>query len=1375
MTFTPQQQQAIAARGNVLVMAGAGTGKTRTLVERCLHILLEENPPVSLEEILMVTFTEAAAAEMRQRIRARLEEELAKTPNTVRWHEQLALFDTAHIGTLHSFCLQLVRQHFYELELDPQLTVLPEEEARLLAEETLETILQSHYAGDDALAEAVQGLIQTQGRGWDKPIRALVLKLHNYTQTLPDPEGWFRGQLEIFQSPEPVKWRRWLDEALVDWAKSSLAFLQPLASQNELAAEAARIVGEVSTTKWASALALLLEIPATCPPRKKTVLLKPLEDFFAEATFLLSLVREGTELDARTNADSTPSPRPSGERAGERGAKLEMSGVDKRNLLSPALSSPGGGEGENNSDNSDPLVEDWNWARTNMLALLRLARDFSLKFAGAKRELGALDFHDLEQHALRLLWNGTTGQPTAIAREWQRRLRFIFVDEYQDINAAQDKIIEALSPGSFGVPPSGGGARTAESARSRSVLDTTDEQIRADMAVRAPTEPPEGGTPNMGNRFLVGDIKQSIYRFRLANPRIFQNYAETWSCLGAPASRRRVVDEEHAGETPALPGQTIPLTENFRSREGVLTFVNSLFELVMRREAGGIAYDEQAKLRFGAPEDRRALTVAENPEPRVELHLRLTGGESQADDHESETGTNLAELEEANKEARLVALRLRELKEQGHQIWDEGAKNFRAVEWSDMAVLLRSPSSKSEAYAKEFSQLDVPLVVARGGFFASMEISDLLSLLRLLDNPLQDLPMLAVLHSPLVGLTVGELATIRLTATKAPFWTAMLRWQEKAEIQKHATSNIQHPTSKETTEHGARPTEHETLAKVSSFLERFSLWRRLVRQTSLSRCLEAVLAETHYAEGLLTPARGEQRRANVQRLLILAQQFDQFQRQGLFRFLHFVEAQQAADMEPEVAAATVENAVRLMSIHQSKGLEFPVVAVANLAKPFNFSDLDADVILDEKFGLCPQIKPPQTGRRYPSLPYWLARRRQKVETLGEELRLLYVATTRARDTLILTASISEKKFESRWNDPAGAVAASLLSARSYADWLGIWFANNCALSESSPSPRPSGERAGVRGTKFETKNLLAPAPSSSGGREGEGGAARVSSYSGQNALLRWTIWDDAKLVLPDSATVDAALAESDFMADAEVWNELERRLAWQYPFKAATENTAKVSVSTLRREAAEPADEEAGDWADSQFKIQNSKFRIGRNKKSAADVGKAHHKFLQFVSLEQLGGGAELKREAERLERARVLSAEEIALLDFNAMAAFWQSELGRNIRKQPDCVRRELAFTARFSAEELAEVTGKPLDSAMSAEFVVVQGVADLAVILDKEIWLVDFKTDEVSRHELADKVKTYEPQLKLYAMALSRICQKPVSACWLHFFSARKTVAIG
>src|SRR4051812_21776996 len=217
MNLTPAQQEAITARGNVLVVAGAGTGKTRTLVERCLNCLLEEKPRVSLDEILMVTFTDAAAAEMRHRIRTRLEEELAGHTDDLRWTEQLALFDTAHIGTLHSFCLQLLRQHFYELELDPQLTVLPEEEARLLADETLDDILRAHYAGDTEFAPAVQQLIQSHGRGWDKPVRALIMRLHQYTQTLRDPEGWFDSQLEMFQSPEPAKWQAWLIAGVGDW------------------------------------------------------------------------------------------------------------------------------------------------------------------------------------------------------------------------------------------------------------------------------------------------------------------------------------------------------------------------------------------------------------------------------------------------------------------------------------------------------------------------------------------------------------------------------------------------------------------------------------------------------------------------------------------------------------------------------------------------------------------------------------------------------------------------------------------------------------------------------------------------------------------------------------------------------------------------------------------------------------------------------------------------------------------------------------------------------------------------------------------------------------------------------------------------------
>ena len=505
MSLTAAQNEAVTARGNVLVVAGAGTGKTSTLVARCLSCLLDEKPPASLDEILMVTFTEAAAAEMRQRIRERLEKELSGHSDRLRWAEQLALFDTAHIGTLHSFCLQLVRQHFYELELDPQLTVLPEEEAKLLADETLEKILQAHYAGRTASAEAVQLLIQAQGRGWDQPIRTLVLRLHHYTQTLRDPEGWLASQLAMFESPEPVQWETWLVAGVCDWRERWLPALRSENPENKKAVECAAILKELAEKpnrkQCASALEQVRSASMEWPKGKKTEWIKPLEGFFEEAAFLGSLAK---------------------------------------------AASP-----------HDPLAEDWNWVRLQMATLLELAREFTKTFSDAKRELGTVDFHDLEQHALRLLWDRTTKQPTATAQQWRNKLRFVFVDEYQDINDAQDAILKALSR--------------------------------------------EGAA---ANRFLVGDVKQSIYRFRLADPHIFQNYVDTWN----------------GGQ-----GRAIPLVDNFRSREAILNFVNSLFGALMRREMGSVDYGEEARLRFGDPENRAALSLAQDAAPRVELHLRLKG------------------------------------------------------------------------------------------------------------------------------------------------------------------------------------------------------------------------------------------------------------------------------------------------------------------------------------------------------------------------------------------------------------------------------------------------------------------------------------------------------------------------------------------------------------------------------------------------------------------------------------------------------------------------------------------------------------------------------------------------------------------------------
>jgi ATP-dependent helicase/nuclease subunit A len=1189
-SLTPSQQRAVAARGNVLVMAGAGTGKTKTLVERCLDCLERER--VGLDELLVVTFTEAAAAEMRQRLRTQLEKKAAANPGDEHWQQQLALFDIAHIGTLHSFCLKLVREHFYELGLDPQFAVLDEGEARQRADETLDELFRAHYAGEDEFSLAVQNLIQIHGGGRDENIRKLVLRLHHYSQARPDAAGWLAAQLTGFSADKPATWEQWLLNAVRDWRAEWLPVLEGLQSENVKAGELAKYLSRLPENFTRPSAAEVLadmaaaDLTANYPKGKAGKLRPALGSIFDEAKFLGSLL------------------------------------VAK--------------------NGRDPLAEDWSWVRGQMATLLRLTQEFSDAFSRQKIADGVVDFHDLEQLALKLLWDFAGKKPTTAANGWRERLRFVFVDEYQDINAAQDKIIQALSR-------------------------------------------------ENGNRFLVGDVKQSIYRFRLADPKIFRDYARAWH--GAA-------------------GEIIPLSENFRSREGLLHFVNSVCRLVLRDAVGGINYDPAAELKFGAPAARVELSAARDAAPRVELLLHRKPGRNESPE---DAGGELADLDEAQKEARLVAARLQQLVADRYEIWDEQARALRPVAWRDMAVLLRSPSGKSEVYAKEFERAGIPLAVARGRFYESAEILDLLSLLQLLDNPLQDVPCIAVLRSPLVGLSLEELAQIRLVAS-GHFWTALARSQ-------NSSGGLPEPTA----------------AKTRVFLERFSRWRKMARQHSLSACLEAVLDETLYADWLRAQSRGAQRTANVAAFLNLAQQFDQFQRQGLFRFLKFIEAQQAAEAEPEVAAASAGNAVQLMSIHQSKGLEFPVVVLADLAKTFNEQDLHGEIIFDEELGLCPKIKPPTSGRRYPSLPHWLAQRRQQRELRGEELRLLYVALTRARDNLILTAGISEKQWDDAWTNAQAATVQKIVSARSFADWLALWFAQNVAVANSNAGATP---------------------------------------------LLRWRLLDDADLASewnehlhgpeqkidgihsPDVLPVERAAPDSSALAA------LNERLSWQYPFAAATGRKAKSSVTALRREADELDDEAEQVFAPaiSQGKAVK-KLAAPKSGLSASEVGAAHHTFLQHVDL---GGLHNLTAEADRLARENYLSAAERAALDLSALENFWRSPLGRAISAQTANVRRELPFTARFSPAEIAAITGIVADAGLEKEFIVVQGVADLLVLRPDEIWLVDFKTDEVSRSGLAEKIEAYTPQLKLYSSALEKIFHRPVKLRALHFLAARQTIEV-
>lgn len=1208
MTLTDTQRRAIEATGNVLVAAGAGSGKTSTLVERCVRMVLDPKEPAGIDEILMVTFTESAASEMKERIRTRLTDERKLGDRAIadRIEEQLALLDSSRIGTLHSFCLQLVREHSHELGIDPQPLVLADEQRDLLMKETLDENLRAHFAGGTSLGSAVQELIAAQANGREQTIRDLVLKLHHYTQTLPEPERWFREQQELVLGDAPRVWRQWLARGFAEWRELWLPELRNQPADNQRAHAYAdfleQAAGEISRDQIAATLEEIVVSGEKWSHGSGKRYRDPIREFFSDAAFLKSVAKVQGEV--------------------------------------------------------DPLEEDWSWGRPQLATILAMAEEFGRSFAAAKREQGALDFHDFEQFALRLLWDNSANRPSALAERLRGQFKQVFVDEYQDINAAQDRIIEALS-------------RDGAAA----------------------------------NRFLVGDVKQSIYRFRLSDPRIFQRYRRSW--------------------TPAeATGSVIPLSENFRSREMLLRFINPVFTELLREEVGGVACKPEDQLKFGSPETRTRLASGKPADARVEVLLRLSGTGSDSSEGEGENAndavTEFAEDGDAEIEARMIARRLRSLIAEQHQVWDAETGEFRPVRWRDVVILERSVRNKAESFAKEFHRQGVPLDVERGGFYENTEITDLLSLLQVLDNPLQDLPLLAVLHSPLVGLSPGHLAEIRLSGRHDPYWTALLRWH-----------------------HGNRDAAGESRAiwsKVDKFIERHARWRQMARETALSERIETVLDETSYLDRVLAGPRGPQREANIRLLIQQARQFDPLQRQGLQRFLKHVEARQESENDGERASGSKVQAVRLMTIHKSKGLEFPVVVVAGLGARFNLRDLSDQVILDETYGLCLRIRPPQSMQHYPSLPAWLAGKRQRREALGEELRLLYVAMTRARDTLILGGTTKAKKATKTWP----ALAANrmtnrqLIKAQQYLDWLGpllVRLGGNPFIEGNGPVEEPLLRWNVVRDEELKRE------------RSADGSKQDRSDHS------------EESMDEPDLSTIAG----------------LKERIEWHYVHATATREPAKTSVSRLRQRLDGNIDESRVLFQPGEFGSRRARIRNGANEEiSATEVGIAHHLYLEQVNLEQTGTDAGLKAEAERMRDAGELMAQEVAALDFAGLSAFWRSDLGGQIREQRQHVHREIPFTSRLSPADLASFELSVGDDLDADEYFVVQGVVDLAVILPGEIWIVDFKTDHVSAGELDEKVRFHAPQLKLYGTVLERIYRRPVTGRHLHFIASRRTVSI-
>ncbi|MEW5866287.1 MAG: UvrD-helicase domain-containing protein [Bacillota bacterium] len=1304
--WTDEQWDAITARGcNLLVSAAAGAGKTAVLVKRVICRLTDPVDPVDIDRMLVVTFTDAAAAEMRERIASSLGKLLAKDPANSRLARQVALVNKADISTIHSFCHKVVRQYFYRLDVDPAFRVMDEVEADLLRLEVVDDVFERSY-GDPEFGEAFMALVDGYGgaRG-DDALKDLVVRIYRHSRSRPRPEEWFREIQSAFDLPADrhINDLRWTRVALEGIGRD-------IARAHRKLAEAVEVAG-------------LPGGPAAYLPHLQAEL--------SSCSSLLDACCGGDWNEVASTIagcafEKLPATRSDGHgivlrdrvKALRDEAKKIVYGIRNACFTRP----------------SEELVDDLRALAPHMQTLVQVVKAFEGAYAGAKRARSLLDFSDLEHLCLEVLRlpDDEHGEvrPSDAAAELARRYEEILVDEYQDINPVQDAILCLVSRGR--------------------------------------------------NSFMVGDVKQSIYRFRLAEPGLFmRKYREFPKAVSGPCRR-------------------IDLAMNFRSRKTIINAVNFLFRQLFSGDVGEVNYDPDAELVYGAdyPPQRSVSGSCERDvpaadEPAVEVHLierkpgempagartvqsdagasGLHGGNVEGEEEgvpgelgaasegNDDTSSDAAggvptpeEIEGLEAEGRLIARRIRQMvcgteHRPGPEflVWDGGRKASRPVSYRDIVVLMRATRERANVLLEVFRQADVPAYAELGtGYFEATEIEVMVSLLQVIDNPRQDIPLAAVLRSPICGFSPDDLARVRTCRRDGDFYSALAEASSRDDL-------------------------GELAKKARQFLERLDRWRTLARRVPLSILVWNLYRDTRYLDYVGGMPGGVQRQANLRALHERARQFDRFSRQGLFRFLRFVGRLREAegDLGTARALGEAEDVVRVMSIHKSKGLEFPVVFVADLGKNFNFQDLKGDVLFHSETGLGPMFCDPVRRVKYPTLAYHATRERRRAEVLAEEMRILYVALTRAKEKLILVGSASGlAKQAERWCEDVsrrgwGLSEETLFSARGFLDWIASALARHTSGAPIrdlvTTGKVPAEERVFEDPAHFvvriwDTAGVL---QERSARQAGHGGHARLP-------------WHDIAFARPIGRKIAPEMRRA-----------IEEHLLWVYPHAALAGRAAKVTWSEIKRrfdarpDDAELNEEDARVVRPALVPLKERPRFMQAVDITPAERGQATHLVIQHLDLTRPLGIAKIRATVQDMVARDLLTPELADSVNARAIARFFESDLGRRMTSSPHRVRREVPFCLGIDAKELyPDIPPAVVDN----ERVVVQGIIDCLIDEPDGFVLIDFKTDAEARYDTAKAASGYRGQIAIYATAVKTIHKRPVKEAYLYFLSAGVAVRI-
>ncbi len=1250
--WTADQQKVIDLRdSNILVSAAAGSGKTAVLVERIIGRITDKQAPVDIDRLLVVTFTKAAAAEMRGRIGEALQQKLEQTPDDDNLQRQIGLLHNAQITTIDSFCQHIIRNYFHVIDLDPMFQVGDETDLKIMKETVLGEVLEQKYA--DARQKENQVFLDAMqmfatGRT-DKEIESIVLKLYELAQSYPFPDE----QLEQWKNSYALRSVEEMEQT--EWMEKYIADVQMIVAECEKKAFAAYQISVDGVGLEAYTPTIQTEWQQIKELREcKT--LQELCDGIGKISFgRLSAIR-GNKHDKALQ---------------EQIKALRTSYRDKgiEQLQKEMLADP-----------PEEMLAMMQQMDAPVRELVQLTIDFGKAFAEKKREDGIIDFADMEHFALQILVTRDedgNSVPSATAKELQEYYEEIMTDEYQDSNYVQEMILTSIS--------------------------------------RGPEQSPY--------LFMVGDVKQSIYQFRLARPDLF-------------------MEKYHAYDTEEGGNRRIDLRQNFRSRASVLESANYIFERIMRQDFGGIAYDDAAKLVPGAVFDPCEERTADQTE------IILLNMDAQEDN----------DFGKRELEAMAIGQKIRDMVQGDHPMYVSDKGGYRPIEYRDIVILLRSMKGWTEEFQETLADMGIPAMAPKKtGYFATLEVQTMLNLLRVIDNPRQDIPLVAVLRSPIYGLQDEELAKIAAERSGLQYLDNIWAYCDRHE---DALSE-----------------------KLSDLLDTLQAYQRKAETVSVYELLREIYEETGYYALMSAMPGGEQRSANLDILLQQAIEFAENGHRGIFGFCRYIEMLKKSDIDfGEATVGTAANAVQLVSIHKSKGLEFPVVFVAGMGKQFNKQDMRKKLLLDVDYGVGANYVDLEERLYKPTVMKRFIARQMLENSLSEEVRILYVALTRAKEKLILTGTVKgiENKLQSWDLTGASLQHSALLGAATYLDWIMPALAarpifGQCISQVSDGKGQdPSDLQENEMAQETEDPSVKDRV---------------LYDSTDQDPLFRLeVIRADAQIVgemeqLEQILLRREALKHQDLTKeyDAELAEQLRRQREYQYSYANEQKLPVKISVTELKRRAMEqqkmalraevPEDEvtETVPGTADRHDIPQPKFRQTEESIGAAERGTLYHFVMEHLPYEQMGDHFTAEMMLAQMQKAGLLREEERNCLNPQKFDRFMQSVLGKRMQQaaKRGALRREQQFMLEIPVKEL-------YPEMESEETVLVQGIIDACFEEDGEWVLVDYKTDYVRYGMEQTLVDRYRVQLEQYARALEQLTGMKVREQIIYSFALDKHIPV-